>query len=398
MTATALSHLRVIDLTHYFAGPYCTKLLAGFGADVVKIERPGGGDPLRGVGPFVRGEHGLETSVPFLWLNTGKKSATLDLKTAEGADILKRLVREADVLVESFSPRVLPSLGLDYGTLAKINPGLVMTSISSFGQTGPYRDYRAESITTYALSGGMSLTGDPARAPLGSGANVAEYSAGMHAYIGTLMAVFARAAGGAGQHVDVSVQESAIDNIEIALTEHLQLDKNPKRTNDHHSMVPWELYDCADGAVAAIGGPARHWLRAAELFEEPRLFDDAYRTPIDRIEHRSTFEPLLRPWLGRHRKKETFHAAQERGLAFGYLADPDDVLHHNPHLRERGFFVPMEHPVAGAYETCGAPFRLTATPWKNARAPLLGEHSELVYGGLGHSAGDVEQLRRRGIV
>ena len=158
MNQTALSGIRVIDLTHYTAGPYCTKLMSGFGAEVIKVERPGTGDPMRSVGPFSHNRENIETSVPFLWLNTGKKSVTLDLKKEKGLRMLKELIGVADVLVENFSPGVMPRLGLDYTAVKKINPGIVMTSISNFGQTGPYKDFTADEITLNALSGGMAVT------------------------------------------------------------------------------------------------------------------------------------------------------------------------------------------------------------------------------------------------
>ena len=163
MLAGALSGYKVLDVTHFIAGPYCTRLLAGYGAEVIKVEKPGSGDGSRRLGPFVGDDPHIEKSAQFLYLNTGKKSITLDLKTPAGVKIFKRLVKDADILVENFEPRVMSSLGLGYDTLSEINPKLVMTSISNFGQTGPYRDYKAAEIVEYALSGLMKMTGEPDR-------------------------------------------------------------------------------------------------------------------------------------------------------------------------------------------------------------------------------------------
>lgn len=395
---SSLSHVRVIDVTHCIAGPYCTKLMAGFGAEVIKVERPRTGDRMRSMGPFFRNAEGEETSIPFLWLNTGKKSISLNLKTSRGVQLFKCLVESAAVVIENFSPRVMPSLDLDYGILREINANLIMTSISNFGQTGPNRDYAADEIELYAMSGLMHETGDRDGAPLSSGPAVAQYSAGVSAYIGTLLALFHRTIMGQGQHVDVSIQEAAANNVEVSLIEHLRLGKVRRRNSDHHQIVPWELYDCADGRAAVIGGPIRHWLKGAELFEEPRILADKYAHVIDRIEHRDELEGILRPRVRNWPKKELFRAGQEKKLAFGYLAGLDDVL-ESPQHDHRGFFQEIDHPKVGGHKVCGAPFKMSETPWRNARAPLLGEHNETVYqGDLNLSPQEMAQLRREGVV
>jgi len=379
MSASALSGVRVIDLTHYIAGPYCTKLMAGFGAEVIKVERPGSGDKLRSVGPFYKDRPGVERSIPFLWLNTGKKSITLNLKTERGRDVFKRLVKDADILVENFSPGVMSGLGLSYEVLREINPRLVMTSISNFGQTGPYRDFKAEEIVEYALSGLMYETGDPDKAPLVSGSALTQYTAGMSAYIGTLVALFHCGVTRLGQHVDVSIQEASITNIEMSMVECLQLGKVRKRQNDRHSMVLWELYPCKDGEVAVISGPMRYWRRAAEIFNEPRLFGEKYDHSLDRRRMRQEYEEILRPCVKKYGKKELFHAGQERNLAFSYLADFDEVL-NSPQHSSREFFVEMGHSVVGKHLYSGAPFKMSETPWSSSSAPLLGQDTLDVLG------------------
>jgi len=395
--AGALAGVRVLDLTHYLAGPYATKLMAGYGAEVIKVERPGSGDPSRAIGPFVTPHPDPETSIPFLYLNTGKLGVTLDLKRAEGREIFTALVRQADVLVESFAPRVMPGLGFSYETLRAVNPRLVMTSISNFGQSGPYRDYRAAEIVEYALSGLMALTGDPARAPLASGPAMTQATAGMCAYVGTLTALFQRGRTGEGRHVDVSIHEAAVDNVEIAFAEYLHAGTVAKRKDDHHALVPWELYPCRDGYAALIGGPVRHWLPANDLFGEP-LLAERYPHMADRLAHRPEVEALLRPWALRKDKKEIYHAGQGRKLAFGYLATLDDVV-ESPQHAAREFFEPIDHPVAGQQRYCGAPFHPARTPWRSDRAPLLGEHNARVFGDLlGYSAARVGELRASGVL
>jgi CoA:oxalate CoA-transferase len=398
MMEQALSHLKVLDLTHYVAGPYCTKLLAGFGAEVIKIERPGTGDRLRSMGPFYRNEPHPECSIPFLWLNTGKKSVTLNLKHETGKELFRTLVRGVDVVIENFSPRVMPGLDLHYDTLRPINPRLIMCSISNFGQTGPYRDYRAEEIVEYALSGLMYLTGDRARPPLASGPAIAQYTGGMAAYIATLMACYHRAVRGLGQHVDVSIHEACLDNIEVALVEYLHHGVIATRKNDRHTLVPWELYPCQDGYAAIIGGPIRHWLPGADLFEEPRLLDKKYRHMADRMAFRDEVEALLQAWAAKQKKKDIYHAGQARRLAFGFLASIEEAF-DSPQHKAREYFVEIDHPIVGKQRYCGAPFRLLETPWRSMRAPLLGEHNTEIYGDLlRYSLEDIQRLSEEGVI
>jgi len=398
MAEHALSHLKVIDLTHYMAGPLCTKLMAGFGAEVVKVERPRTGDGLRHVGPYYNNVPGPESSIPFLWLNTGKRSVTVNLATTQGREILLQLLRDADILIESFAPGEMARFGLSFEVVHEMNPRLVMTSISNFGQTGPYKDYQAEEIVTYAMSGLMQLTGRPDRPPLCSGPAVSQYTAGVQGYIATLLAIWNRAATGVGQYVDVSIQESGLDNIEVVLTEYLHAGKIANRTGDEHPLVPWKLYPCKDGYAAIIGGPIRNWLSAADLFEEPRLLETRLQHIGDRMKHREEVGQYLQPWLARHGKKEIYEAGQRRRLAFGYLANAQDVM-QSPQHEARGFFVDIDHPVTGLQRYCGPPFRSSTTAWRSERAPLLGEHTEeILTGSLGYTEKDLARLRAQEII
>jgi len=396
MKQHALAPVQIIDLTHYLAGPYCTKLLAGFGADVVKIERPERGDPLRQREPFYKGKADVEHSIPFLWLNTGKKSITLNLKTAQGASLLKKLVAKADVLVENFAPRVLPELGLDYGVLRDVNPRLVMASISNFGQTGPYRDYLADERVIGALSGQMDNTGAADSPPLASAPALNQYAAGMHAYTAILMALLQRGNGDKGQHIDISIMETGVEQIENRLNNYLRTGKVAKR--GAHVFAPWGLYPCKDGYATIISAPFRHWIKGAKLFDEPRLLDSRYRHARDRARNREKIDELIEPWVRCHDKREIFRAGQEHGLSFGYLADAQEVL-ESPQHRERRFFSDVEHPKTGRRSYADAPFKLSRCPWKTERAPLLGEHNQEIYGKrLGYPATTLQQWHREGAI
>jgi crotonobetainyl-CoA:carnitine CoA-transferase CaiB-like acyl-CoA transferase len=396
MTAP-LAHLRVLELGDGLAAAYCGKLLATYGARVIKLEKPSVGDRTRSLGPFLRAED-PETSVPFLWLHMGKESVVSDLQTEAGRDVARQIALQSDVVIESFAPGELDGTSLSYNALAADHPRLVMTSITPFGQTGPYSRYTPDEIVSYATGGGMYLTGDPGREPLAGGVPVASYTAGMAAYVATLSAVYAAAAGGRGDHVDVSVQEAMLDVVEIAVMEHLYTGRIPKRTGDRHYLTPWGLFPCRDGWAAVIGGPIRKWLGGIDMFEEPRLADEKFRHIADRVAHRQEFEALLQPWLDEHDRREILAAARARGLAFGVLNEPEEVLASDQH-RARDFFTSVDHPVAGEQRVPGEPYRFDDVRMEARRAPLLGEHTATVLlNDLGMPAPRLEELVKHGVV
>jgi crotonobetainyl-CoA:carnitine CoA-transferase CaiB-like acyl-CoA transferase len=375
MNEKALPDIKVIDLTHALAGPYCTKLLAGFGADVIKIELPETGDRMRGFGPFFGNKEGPETSIPFLWLNTGKKSVTLNLKTDQDREVFKKLVIDADVVVENFSPGTMSDLGLGYELLREINPRLIMASISNFGQTGPYRDYKACEIQEYAMSGLMHMTGETNKPPLASGPAICQYTAGLYAYNAILMALFQRQTTQRGQYIDISIMEASMENIETRLANYLYSGKDSKR--GAHTFAPWGLYSCQDGYITIIGAPFRHWKSGAVIFQDSRLLEDKYRLAIDRAKYREEINGIIIPWAKARKKKEIFKAGSEHKFAFGYVAGFSEVMVSSQH-KERKFFVEIDHPVVGKHKYCGAPFKMSRTPYMPLRSPLLGEHNQAI--------------------
>ncbi|MFC1868936.1 CaiB/BaiF CoA transferase family protein, partial [Thermodesulfobacteriota bacterium] len=209
-----LSGVKILDLTGYIAGPYCTKLLADYGADVIKVENPDGGDPARKLGPFFNDEPHPEKSGLFLYLNTNKRGITLNLETETGRRIFNELAEHADILVESFSPRVMPSLGLGYENMGKINPGLVMTSISDFGQTGPYRDFKGSELIYQGYGGPMYLTGTDEGGPLKRGGNIIQYQVGSVAAVATMVAFYGAEMTGRGDHVDIDASRAELISID----------------------------------------------------------------------------------------------------------------------------------------------------------------------------------------
>jgi crotonobetainyl-CoA:carnitine CoA-transferase CaiB-like acyl-CoA transferase len=299
-------------------------------------------------------------------------------------------------VVENLPPRVKPGLGISYDILLKVNPLLVMVSISNYGQNGPYRDYEAEEIEAYAMSGLMHMTGDPEKQPLAAGPAVCQYSAGLYAYLSILMSLFHRENAGQGQYIDVSIMECALENIENTLTNYLHSEKNAKR--GAHVFAPWGVYACQDGFATVIGAPFRRWRRGSSIFQQPSLLDPAYKHVLGRIKHRRELDDLIKPWLRSRKKKDVFYAGQEQKLAFGYVADLDQVL-ESPQHRSRQFFEKITHPIVGRHTSCGAPVQLSLTPWLSSRAPLLGEHNPAVYGELlGYTAEEIQRLQEEGII
>ena len=278
MTDRALEGVKVIDLTHHIAGPYCTKLLADFGADVIKVERPGG-DPARRMPPFFHDETDADKSLLFLYLNTNKQGITLNLKSLQGQAMLKELVRDAGMLVENFSPRVLPSLGLHYEELRQINPSLVMTSISNFGQTGPYRDYRAADIVEYALGGLMYIFGGYDAPPLKHALHQAQFRAGTNSASASLMAMYHQRLTDEGQHVDVSIQECVASGLRDVVDNYTYTGAVRRREPNHRGDLT-RIREVSDGYILPNPGITARldWSVVADFLEAPELNDERFNT------------------------------------------------------------------------------------------------------------------------
>jgi len=405
MSEGALFNLRVLDLTHYIAGPYCTKLMADMGADVIKVERPDGGDPARRMGPFPEDVPDPEKSGLFLYLNTSKKGITLNLKTETGRKTFKELVRDVDILVENFEPRVMPSLGLDYEALEKINPKLVMTSISNFGQTGPYRDYKAQEITELALGGLMYLTGDADREPLKQGGSVVQFSAGTDGLVASLAAFFSAEVTGAGQHIDVSIMEAVVTMLSPAPIRWYNERIPIKRNNNFCSAREFKggagqgIYPCRDGYVG-VEIPSLALLQSLGAMSgvEGLLDPDIGYYMFGKAANTDKLHSLLMDWCREHTREEIYHTGQDARLPFGRVHDIEELWSW-PQYRERGFWGEVDHPVAGRLTYPARPFVMSQTPLKQGRAPLLGEHNEEILGDrLGYSQEDLVRLRETGII
>ena len=400
MEDRALQGICVLDLTHHVAGPYCTKLLADFGADVIKVERPGG-DLARSLPPFAGDEPHPERSLLFAYLNTGKKSVTLNLKTPTGISLLHKLLADTDILVENFSPRVMPSLGLDYDALSGVNPSLVMVSISNFGQTGPYRDYKAADIIHYALGGLMYIFGSADREPLKHALRQTQFKAGTNAATAALMGWYHRQFTAEGQHIDISIQECVTSALRDTTSLYTYAGSTRQRQPAYTGDMPRSPVPTADGYIVPIHfGGAVDWDGVAEFIGAPALKDEAFATPESRFDNAQALQEALEDGMTRWRKFDLMREAhRRRGHIYGVVHSPAEVL-ASEQYGARGYFAGIKHPVIGEATYPGAPFIMSETPWKaKAPAPLLGEHNrEIFCDRLGLSLEDLNLLTASGVI
>ncbi|MEE8374214.1 MAG: CoA transferase [Dehalococcoidia bacterium] len=399
MAELALDGVRILDLSGGIAGPYCTRLLGGFGAEVTKVEKPDEGDESRRVGPFPEDIPHLERSALFLHLNTSKKGVTLNLETLAGRRILRQLAERADILVESFEPGQMSDWGLDYESLEKTNPRLIVTSITPFGQTGPYRHYKWSSAVLDALGGHTYVQGDPKREPLRYPDGTAECTAGMFASVATMGALHYSGDTGQGQHIDVSILDClpGLDSFRTVRWTHLGVIQ--ERRGGRYAQWPGKLYPCRDGYVGLCGiGPTGTLLPMYSVMGIPELLNPEYEDFAQREERAEELDALVQPWLMEHDRYEIFNALQAVRVQAGVCNSAEDLL-KDPGHEARRFWVEMEHPEAGKLKYPGEPARMSETAWQTSRAPLLGEHNEEIYQGeLGYSSRELTQLRSSGVI
>jgi crotonobetainyl-CoA:carnitine CoA-transferase CaiB-like acyl-CoA transferase len=371
----------VLELGEMVAAPYCTKLLADLGADVIKLEAPGRGDPARRRGPFPDDIPHPERSALFLYLNTSKRSVTLDLEREADRQLFLQLADESDILVEDRTPGELEALGLGYEVLSDRNPGLIVTSITPFGQTGPNRLHRAHHLNLYHAAGHSSpfaaLEADSGRAPSRAGGYLGEYDAGLTASLGTLAAVYGRELTGRGQHIDSSKQE-AMMCLERATIGRFANEPDPfsgpgRPGGLTHAKDGWVMLTTLEvhqweGLVRAMGNP--DWTKA-----------EWCRDPISRMEHVDKISTHIETWASELSRDEVYHRAQSEGTPAAPVRDVAEVLAWEQ-ARARGFFRELDHIEAGRLTYPTAPYRCSRTPWVGRAAPLLGQHDDEVIGEL----------------
>ena len=382
MPDSALSDVIVLDLSDNVAGAYCGRLLAGFGADVIKVEPPGFGDWVRGVGPFPRDIPHPEKSGLFLHLNAGKRSVVLDLGREDGRDALKRLASKAHVIIETSPPGMMASMKLGFDVLKESNPSLVMTSITPFGQTGPYRNYRATDFGVFAMSGRMYVHGLLDREPLPYAPDVVWYQVGATAAAATLGGLFVSRKQGIGQQVDVSAQEAMVGNVDsrCLFYEYTGVKTSRERWP---GGIPQGAYPCQDGYVVMGVGYDVYFQRLCYAMGMPEVArDPRFAESENRSSNVEEFDALFIEWLMRHTKREVFELCQAHKVMCAPVLSFEEMM-EDPQLEARNFFGRVMHPEIGEMPELGAPVKMSETPWLTGLpAPILGEHTEKVLKGL----------------
>ncbi len=405
MAEQALSGMRVLDLTDYITGPVCTKRLADYGADVIKLERPGTGDGARNMGPFYHDEPHLEKSGLFLYLNTNKRGITLDLMTRLGKEILLELVKRSDVVVESFKPGVMERLGLSYRDLEEVNPSLVMTSITPFGQTGPYREYGMTELMAFGMGGPMYHKGAVEREPVKYGATPSLYHAGAVSAMATTVAYYGMRRHGTGDYIDVSILDTQLGTMDGRVSALIQYQYSGKVVPRGNVVgigpvgTGSGMFPCADGYVHFYGGVRLE--RQTKMMGDPaELTDPKFYDPETQADPsvREEYEAYFLSWLMNHTKQEIFELGQENANVCAPMNTIGEVL-EDPQAKFREFFVEIDHSMTGKIKYPGRPFVMEETPWVLRRpAPLLGQHNAEVYSELGYSKEDLVMLRESQII
>jgi crotonobetainyl-CoA:carnitine CoA-transferase CaiB-like acyl-CoA transferase len=392
-----LEGLKVIDLTHVMAGPTCTLMLADMGADVIKIERiPGGDDSRRQIPPTIGGE-----SAAFMMMNRNKRGMALDLKTAGGRQVLRRLLRDADVLVENYRPGTLAKLGFDYADLRRDNPGLIYCALSGFGRTGPYGHRGGFDLVAQAMSGIMSITGEaPGRAPVKCGPPLTDITCGILAAMGVLAAYAHRQKTGRGQMVDTSLLEAGIVQTYWQSAIALATGVAPGPMGSAHPLTaPYQAFETADGWIVIGGSNQSNWLRALEALDAQHLADDPrFRDNAARMGHLEELEAALAPYFRSRSSEDLLARFEARGVPAGPVYDVNQ-MHRDPQVQAREMVVEVQHARLGPVRTIGLPVKFSDTPGEIARgAPLYGQHTREVLREHGFAHDEIESLLAEGAI
>jgi formyl-CoA transferase len=380
--STALAGVKVLDLTQYESGTSCTQALAWLGADVVKVEPQGGEN-----GRFASTNSGDVDSFYFIMMNANKRSLVCDLKSERGKAVIKKMIAEADVMIENMSPGGIERLGFGWDVVQKINPRLIYAQIKGFAPDGPYANYLSFDMIAQAVGGAFAITGVEGGPPLRPGPHVGDTGAGMHCLVGILAALNQRHATGRGQRIEVSMQDAVINFNRICFAGQLMFGKPVPRTGNQSSIgaaAPSELYQCKPGGdndwvmVYTSRAGNWHWQRLLKVMGRDDLAEDPrFASPAMRVKNAAAVDALVAEWCGRHTKVEAMEKLQNAGVPAGAVLDTQELA-ADPHLRKRGMFAPVQHPKRGEIWMPGWPVKMSASDVKVKCAPLLGQDTEKV--------------------
>ena len=392
-----LANLRILDLGTMVAGPAAATLMADLGADVIKVEQPNGGDTLRALGPFVEGES--------LWWNVegrNKRSVTIDLRQAEGQELLKKLVATADVVIENFRPGTMDNWNLGYEALRKVRKNLIMLSISGFGQTGPYAKRAGYDRIGMAFSGVLGITGFPDRPPVKVGTSLADYSTATLGAFAVMVALHARSQTGDGQHIDLALYEPVFRYTDSMIPAFTRLDKPRERTgNVHQAAAPGDTFITRDGryVIVTISGEVLFRKLCNAMDMERLLADPRFVSHSKRWENVTVINDIVATWIAGRDSGEMAERFERHGVPYSYVYTTQDIL-DDPHYAARGNIVTVDNPRIGPVRMPGPVPRFSGfSPAAPVAAPTLGEHNNEVFGSvLGLAPEAVASLHERGVV
>lgn len=397
MAKGALEGVKVLDFTQYLSGPHGTSILSELGAEVIKIEMPGRGEPERQAMPKTpKGE-----SYQFFSYNRGKKSITLNLKHPKGLEIAKQLAAKADVLVENFAPGGMERLGLSYGEVRKINPRIIYASISGFGQTGPRRNDVSYDVVAQAMGGLMSVTGYADGEPLKAGISLGDYMGGYNGAIAILAALYYRTVTGDGQAIDISMQDGIWAMVFPDRANYFDTLEVPKRFgNKLSSSAPFGAYNARDGYVVICTITDPQWQKVLQAMGREDLSkEERYATREDRTKNMKEVDGLVQAWCQEKKVEEVFAILKKYGVPCSPLPTFDQVA-NDPQLIEREMIVEVDQPVSGKVKLTGSVYKMTKTPGdRRKRVPEVGEHNEEIYRGLlGIDAEEMKKLKEEKVI
>lgn len=391
-----LENIKVLDLSRVLAGPYCSMILGDLGAEIIKVEAPGGSDDTRKWGPPYKGEE----SAYYLCANRNKRAITLDIKSEKGQEILLELIAQSDILIQNFKTGTLDKLGLGYEQIKEVNPRLIFCSITGFGQTGPYKDIPGYDYIIQAMSGLMSITGSEDSRPMKVGVPITDIITGLYAAIGILGALHERLQSGKGQSIDISLLDSQLSALVNVASNYLVSGVIPKRFGSQHpNIVPYQTFDTLDGEmVIAIGNDGQFNKLCKLLQLQDMAEDERFSTNSKRVEHK---EELLKPLAAKLKQRNTtdwLELFRQQGIPCGPINNMQKVF-EDPQIKAREMVIQVKHPKAGDVSLVGSPLKFSRTPVEIKRhPPLVGEHNQEILSELGYKEEEIQDMRNKRII